>query len=319
MRFEGVYTPIITPYLDDYSVDWEGFERVVEHLVESGVHGIITAGTTGEYYAQSREERLALMKRTKELVSGRVPVIAGVGALRTEDAEDYARAAQKAGVDAVLLGAPYYAMPTERELVRHALSVDRAADLPVMLYNFPSRTGVNMGREFLDRVGRSGNFCAIKEASGDPTRLHMLAREYPHIQVSCGMDDQALEFFAWGARSWVCGASNFLPREHIALWRACVVDNDFEEGRRLMKAFLPLLELMEGGGKFVQNIKHGCLLEGMPAGPPRKPLRGLTKEEKRELATIRRTLKAAFTTATGQANGDIQTEGRGRHVAAGNA
>lgn len=294
MRFEGIYTPIITPYKSDYSIDWDGLAFMVEHLLDAGVHGIITAGTTGEYYAQTREERLEVMKRTKALVKGRVPIIAGVGALRTEDAEDFARAARALKYDAILLASPYYAMPTERELIRHALSVDRAANLPVMLYNFPGRTGVMMGREFLDRVGRSANFCAIKEASGDPARVHMLAREYPHIQLACGMDDQALEFFAWGARSWVCGASNFLPTEHAALWRACVVENDFDTGRRMMSAFLPLLELMENGGKFVQTVKYGCRLEGLPAGTPRKPLHPLEKGEIRELTSIHRTVKVAF-------------------------
>ena len=88
-----------------------------------------------------------------------------------------------------------------------------------MLYNYPGRMGINMGEEFLDRVARSRNFCAIKESSGDINRVHLLARDYPHIQMSCGMDDQALEFFAWGARSWVCGGSNFLPKEHVALYQ----------------------------------------------------------------------------------------------------
>src|SRR5699024_340164 len=160
----------------------------------------------------------------------------------------------------------------------------------IMLYNFPERTGVEMGREFLDRVGRSPNFCAIKEANGDAARLHMMVREYPHIQLSCGIDYQALEFFAWGSRSWVCGASNFLPGEHEALWQACVADNDFDTGRRLMKAFLPMLELLESGGKSVQTIKQGCRLEGLPAGPVRKPLYGLEKDEIRELTSVHRTL-----------------------------
>ena len=83
-----------------------------------------------------------------------------------------------------------------------------------------------MSEEYLDRVGRSPNFCAIKESSGDINRLHMLARDYPHIQTSCGMDDQALEFFAWGAESWICAGSNFAPEAHIALWKTCCVDGD---------------------------------------------------------------------------------------------
>jgi 4-hydroxy-tetrahydrodipicolinate synthase len=182
-------------------------------------------------------------------------------------------------------------MPTERELIRHCLAVDRAVNLPIMLYNFPARTGVAMDAEFLDRVGRNPNFCAIKESSGDVNRLHLLARDYPHIQMSCGMDDQALEFFAWGARSWVCGASNFLPKEHIALYQACGVEKDFDKGRRIMSAMLPLMRLLEQGGKFIQCIKYGCVLEGLPAGPVRKPLRELDQELKRQMNVICKTVK----------------------------
>ena len=90
---------------------------------------------------------------------------------------------------------------------------------------------------------------AVKESSGDINRVHLLARDYPHIQLSCGMDDQALEFFAWGARSWICAGSNFLPAEHIALWRACAAEGDFDKGRRIMSAMLPLMAVLEQGGK----------------------------------------------------------------------
>ena len=176
----------------------------------------------------------------------------------------------------------------------HALRIDRAVDLPIMLYNYPGRTGTMMGAEYLDRVGRSPNFRAIKESSGDINQVHMLAREYPHITLGCGMDDQALEFFAWGARVWVAGGSNFLPQEHYALYRACVLENDFNKGRRIMSALLPLMSVLEQGGKFVQTIKYGCELRGLKAGPPRLPLRPLNKEAKRDLAEVMKTLQATI-------------------------
>jgi 4-hydroxy-tetrahydrodipicolinate synthase len=173
----------------------------------------------------------------------------------------------------------------------NALAIDRAADLPIMLYNYPGRMGINMGEKFLDRVGRSRNVCAIKESSGDINRVHLLARDYPHIQMSCGMDDQALEFFAWGGRSWVCGGSNFLPKEHIALWKACVIDGNFTKGRRIMSAMMPLMRVLEQGGKFIQCIKHGCEMNGFRAGPPRPPLKGLNKDDKRQLEQVVRVVK----------------------------
>ena len=294
MRFEGIYTPIVTPYRADFSIDRDRFAEVVAMLIDAGVAGIVVAGTTGEYYAQSTEERLEMMALAKDLIGARVPLIVGTGAMRTEDSIGFAEAARGIGADALLVSTPPYAYPTGREIALHALAVDRAANLPVMLYNYPGRMSVNMDEDTLDRVGRSPNFCAIKESSGDPNRLHMLARDYPHIQLSCGMDDQALEFFAWGARSWVCAGSNFAPEAHVALYRACALEGDFAKGRRIMSAMLPLMRVLEQGGKFVQCIKHGLTLRGIDAGPPRRPLQPLNKDEKRELAGVVRTMNLAI-------------------------
>jgi len=147
-----------------------------------------------------------------------------------------------------------------------------------------------MGEEYLDRVGRSSNFCAIKESSGDINRLHLLARDYPHIQLCCGMDDQALEFFAWGASGWVCAGSNFAPEAHVALYEACRIEGNFDKGRRIMSAMMPLMRALEQGGKFIQSIKHGVTIRGLSAGPPRKPLQPLNKDEKRQLEQVVRVM-----------------------------
>lgn len=307
MRFEGIYTPVVTPFTADFSIDHDALTATIEHLIAVGVHGIIVAGTTGEYYAQTPDERLSLMRFAAERIRGRLPLVVGTGAIRTEDSILYAEAARAAGADALLVATPPYAYPTGREIALHALAIDRAADLPVMLYNYPGRMSVNMDEDTLDRVGRSPNFCAIKESSGDPNRLHMLARDYPHIQLSCGMDDQALEFFAWGARSWVCAGSNFAPEAHIALYEACAVSGDFATGRRIMSAMLPLMRVLEQGGKFVQCIKQGLSLRGIEAGPPRRPLQPLNKDEKRELAEVVRTMDATIAAILSEGAEDRQT------------
>ena len=286
MDFYGIYTPVITPYHGDFSIDEPAFDAMLEKLIADGVHGIIIAGTTGEYYAQTLEERVHLLKRGCDVIGGRLPVIGGTGAMRTEDAVFLATVAKDAGVDGILIATPPYSVPTGRENALHAIKVERAAGLPVMLYNYPGRMAAEMDEDFLDRVGQSPNFRAIKESSGDINRVHLLARRYPHIALSCGMDDQALEFFAWGARSWVCAASNFAASAHIALWRACVVDGDFSKGRRIMTAMLPLMQELEQGGKFIQSIKHGVELSGHVAGVPRLPLKPLNKDEKRALEQV---------------------------------
>jgi 4-hydroxy-tetrahydrodipicolinate synthase len=205
-----------------------------------------------------------------------------------------AKTAREIGADAILVGSPPYAVPTEQENALNTLVIDRAANLPIMLYNYPGRMGVDMGETYLDQVGRSKNIAGIKESSGDINRLHLLVRGYPHIAVCCGMDDQALEFFAWGARCWVAGGSNFLPREHIALYETCVLSGDFVKGRRIMSALMPLMRVLEQGGKFIQCIKHGCELAGLRAGPPRPPLLALTQDGKEELEDVVRAAKAAI-------------------------
>ncbi len=301
MQFEGIYTPVVTPYHADFSVNEAALAQTIDHLIGAGVHGIIVAGSTGEYYAQTMEERMWLMERCRDLIAGRVPMIVGTGAIRTEDSIEYALRAKALNADALLVATPPYAYPTGREIALHALAIDRAANLPVMLYNYPGRMSVNMDEECLDRLGRSPNFCAIKESSGDINRLHMLARDYPHIALSCGMDDQALEFFAWGARSWVCAGSNFAPEAHIALYRACAVDGDFTRGRAIMSAMMPLMRVLEQGGKFVQCIKHGLTLRGIDAGPPRKPLQPLNKDDRRELDEVIRTMNTTIAAIEGAA------------------
>lgn len=293
MKYEGIYTPAVTPLASDGQIDKKAFAAILEYLIGSGVHGIIIGGSTGEYYAHTPQERFDLAAYAKDVIGGRLPLIVGTGATRTEDAIEYAKAAKAIAADAILVTTPPYALPTDQENALHAIAIDRAAGLPIMLYNYPGRMGVSMGEEYLARVSRLKNVVAIKESSGDMARVHLLARHYPQIQLSCGWDDQALEFFAWGARSWVCAGSNFLPREHVALYKACVVEKDFDKGRKIMSAMMPLMNALDGG-KFVQSIKYGCELNGFDVGSVRSPLRPLNSDEKRGLRTVVNTLKRSI-------------------------
>ncbi|AUF96596.1 4-hydroxy-tetrahydrodipicolinate synthase [Pseudomonas fluorescens] len=292
MKFEGIYTPAITPLDADGNIDKAAFAEVLEYLVEAKVHGIIIGGSTGEYYAHTAQERFDLAAQAKDVLHGRLPLIVGTGAIRTEDSVAYAEAAKAIKADALLVGSPPYALPTQQEVAEHVLAVDRAAGLPIMLYNYPARMGVHMGPELFDALAGCRNIVAIKESSGDMAQLHRLATKLPHIALSCGWDDQALEFFAWGARSWVCAGSNFIPREHVALYQACVIENDFVKGRQIMAAMMPLMDFLEGG-KFVQSIKYGCELNGLRTGGVRAPLKGLQDSEKAELKEVVATLKRA--------------------------
>ncbi|HBB78539.1 dihydrodipicolinate synthase family protein [Stutzerimonas nitrititolerans] len=299
MKFEGIYTPAITPLNADGQIDRAAFADVLEYLIEARVHGIIIGGSTGEYYAHTAQERFDLGALAKDVIGNRMPLIIGTGAVRTEDSVEFAKAAKALKADAILVGSPPYALPTEAENAAHALAVDKAAGLPIMLYNYPGRMSVSMGREFFSTVlAASQNFVAIKESSGEMVQLHMLAREFPNLQVSCGWDDQALEFFAWGAQSWVCAGSNFIPREHVALYEACVVEKNFDKGRRIMSAMMPLMDFLECG-KFVQSIKFGCELAGLRPGGVRAPLQGLDDNERQRLQAIVGELKAEVAAIVG--------------------
>lgn len=294
MRFTGIITPIVTPFAGDGGLDWRAWEQVIEHQIEQGAHGLIVGGTTGEFYALTNEERVEQFRRARHIVRGRLPVLGGVNALRSDECPALAEAARAAGLDGLLVAPPPYSLPTPKELALHCRRIDRAAGLPVMLYNYPGRSGADMGEEFLSRVSRSGNFRAIKESSGDIGRLHVLARDFPHLDLLCGADDQALEFFAWGAAGWVCGAANCLPMESRALHERCATRGDFSVGRELMKSILPMMVLLERSGKYIQCVKRACDTLGIPGGgPTRPPMRPLTKEEERKVDETIVTLKAA--------------------------
>ena len=298
MKFEGIYTPAITPLAADGSIDYPAFADVLEYLIESKIHGIIIGGSTGEYYAQTTQERFELVAKAKDVINGRLPLIVGTGAIRTEDSVAFAAHAKEIKADALLVGTPPYALPTQEEIVIHVNAVDKAADLPIMLYNYPGRMGVQMGNEVFAALAGNKNVKAIKESTGDAANLHLLATRYPQISLSCGWDDQALEFFAWGAQSWVCAGSNFIPKEHVALYQACVVENDFVKGRKIMAAMIPLMDFLETG-KFVQSIKYGVEVAGLKTGGVRAPLQSLTGAEKETLKGIIATLKSEVASVTG--------------------
>ncbi|KIQ00405.1 MULTISPECIES: dihydrodipicolinate synthase family protein [Pseudomonas] len=300
MNFDGIFTPAITPLQSNGEIDHGAFAEVLEYLIEAKVHGIVIGGSTGEYYAHTSEERIALITRAREVIGNRLPLVIGTGAIRTEDSVLFAEVAKSQKADAILVGTPPYALPTQQEIAEHVLTVDKAAGLPIMLYNYPGRMNVAMQPQFFDAVAACKNIQAIKESSGDMASLHHLAVHRPNLQISCGWDDQALEFFAWGARSWVCAGSNFVPREHVALYEACVIEKDFDKGRRIMAAMLPLMDFLEGG-KFVQSIKHGCEISGLRAGGVRTPLKDMSSEEKTELERVVAALKKNVSLITQEA------------------
>jgi 4-hydroxy-tetrahydrodipicolinate synthase len=271
--FEGIFVALATPMTAGQEVDYDNLRSMVNYMIGQGVHGIIPLGSTGEYYALSPDERQAVVAAVIDAAGGRVPVVVGTNAGATRDVVNYALQAQQFGAAGVLLAAPYYSLPTPDELVEHIRAVDRAIGVPIMLYNYPARTGVDMTPDVVERLAELDNVRYIKESTGDASRMSEIIRRCgKRISVFCGCDTLAIESFEAGAVGWVGGAVNLLPAQHVELFDLAVKRKDAKGARECYDRMRPTLELMEGGGKYTQWVKAGCGIMGHPVGPPRQPL-----------------------------------------------
>jgi 4-hydroxy-tetrahydrodipicolinate synthase len=188
-----------------------------------------------------------------------------------------------------MLAAPYYSLPRPEELFAHFRAVNNAIGIPIVLYNYPGRTGVDMPPEFIERLAALSNVRYVKESTGEMPRItELLRRCGDRLGVFCGCDTIALESLMMGAIGWIGGVANVLPESHASLYNLAVVEKSFGTARKLFFRMLPLLELMEGGGKYTQFVKAACGLAGHPVGPPRRPLLIPTPAER---ASLRQALK----------------------------
>ena len=272
-ELRGIFPALVTPMTATEEIDLSALATHVDRLIEAGgVHGVIPLGSTGEYYALSPRERQAVVQTTVEAAGGRVPVVVGANAASTREVLHFARQAEQSGAAGVLLAAPYYSLPSCHELFEHFRTVDQAINIPIMLYNYPGRTGVDMVPDLIERLAELENVRYVKESSGDVTRISEIIRRCgQRLKVFCGCDTLALECFVLGAAGWVGGGSNFLPRSHVRLYAAAVEREDFLAARKLHYQLLPVLGILEQG-KYTQLVKAGCGLMGHPVGPPRRPL-----------------------------------------------
>ena len=285
--FEGAFSAMVTPMTLAQEVDYETLASFADYLVEAGVGGIIPLGSTGEYYALSDQEREAVVAATLDAVGGRVPVLVGTNGGSTRQVVAYSQQAQAQGADGLLLAAPYYSLPTPGELFEHFRVVDSAVDIPIMLYNYPGRTGVDMMPDLVGQLAELDNVRYVKESTGDMARVGEIIRRFgDKITVFCGCDTLALESFCMGAAGWVSGVVNVLPAQHAELFDLAVVKKDLPAARHLYYGLLPTLSLMESGGKYTQLVKAGCGIMGHPVGPPRQPLGPPSEEELASLAEV---------------------------------
>jgi 4-hydroxy-tetrahydrodipicolinate synthase len=270
MLLEGVYTPVVTPFDHEGEIDLETLTRVIEHQLQSGVRGIVSCGTTGEYYACTFDERVALMTHTRDVAQG-AHLLAGCNAGSTREVIRLGLAARDLGYDGLLLSAPHTSLPTQAELGAHYASVASGVGLPIVLYNYPARAGVEIGFDALDAIADVPEIVAIKESSGDFSRFLTLRRRYAgRIEVMCGSDDQAVDYFSWGVRSWLAGTANVLPQQHVVVLEAAL-RGDHAVAHRLFEGMLPWVQDMESGS-YNQKAKLGLAHVGIACGDVRQPL-----------------------------------------------
>lgn len=291
-KIEGVFPVLITPMLNEKEIDWEGFKNNIEHFIKEGVGGIAINGSTGEFVSLTKEERFKAVEVAVEQVNGRVTLIAGTAAETTLDAIEFTQQAEKAGADAALLINSYYAHPKEDEIYEHFKVVAESVKFPVMIYNNPFTSGVNISVDTILKVGRDvENITHVKESSGEIRNVRDISRQGKgFIKTFCGADDMVLESFLVGATGWISVAGNIAPRLAIDLYEN-VKKGEFEAAWDVYDRLLPLCNFLEGSGKYVQIVKRAMEMQGLAGGPSRRPRLGLNEEEEAKLKELLKSIE----------------------------
>lgn len=274
MQFEGILAVTITPFKEDYSIDMKAYLELVDFMVDNKVNSLIINGSTGEFASMSDDERYMIVDKVIKHVHGRVPVIVGCSANSTIDVIKHCKHAEDHGAQAIMLVHPFYCLPTEEELHHHYLVVDKAVNIPIMIYNNPFTSGIDMTPMMFKRVvENTKNIRTLKESSSDVRRVHEVIRLCgPDVTVVNGWDDIIYESLCLGAKGWVAGTANIVPKQCVELYKLTCIDKNFEKAQRLYYQMLELLTMVEGEGMFVQYIKAGLKLIGKDGGIPRPPM-----------------------------------------------
>jgi 4-hydroxy-tetrahydrodipicolinate synthase len=241
--WKGCGTALVTPFDEKGRIDFGALERFVNWQIERGIDFLVPCGTTGESATLSGDERKAVTAAVVQVANGRVPVIAGAGGNHTAKAVFWARDAAEVGADGILSVSPMYNRPGPEGLYRHYSALSEATELPILLYNVPSRTGSDLDVETILRLAEIPRIVGLKEASGNFAKIARLMTALPDdFLVFSGEDSTALALIALGARGLISVVSNEIPRDMSALVRAAL-EGDWAEARRLQRRYLPLMEM----------------------------------------------------------------------------
>jgi dihydrodipicolinate synthase/N-acetylneuraminate lyase len=278
-EFHGVLPALITPFTDDGSaLDVEALHAFVERLIGAGVGGLVPGGSTGEFTTLSHAERRQLVEETVAAAGGRVPVVAGTGALSTRETVELSVHAERAGAAAVMVVPPFYDALSWPELQAHYGAVADAIAIPIMYYNLPSATGVTLTAEQLRALPVS----CLKDTGGDASAaMELIQTGGPTLLNGC--DTQTFGALAAGVRAVVWGAASIIPEECVELHRLLIDDIDLPAARALWARIWPLCKLLEDSS-YAAAVKAGCRIAGVTTGPVRAPLLELDEDARRRLA-----------------------------------
>ena len=268
MRFHGSITALVTPFKNN-KIDEAALVKIVKHQIASGTDGLVPVGTTGESPTLSHEEHHRVIQIVVQAAAGKVPVIAGTGSNSTEEAVSLTKYAKKIGADGALLAAPYYNKPTQEGLYRHYEAVAKASDLPIVLYNIPGRSVVNIAPETIARLAKIPNIVAVKEASGSMDQASHI-RSLCDIDILSGDDSLTLPLLALGAKGVISVLSNVLPKDVSGLVDAFFA-GDHDKAQKMHYRLFKLCRAM-----FVETnpipIKRAMKLLGFCSDELRLPL-----------------------------------------------
>ncbi|WP_314241104.1 dihydrodipicolinate synthase family protein [Empedobacter tilapiae] len=287
--FKGVIAYPVTPFDQNENIDLPLFKKQVERLVTSGSHAIAPLGSTGVMPYLNDTEKEAITEATMQQVAGRVPTLVGVSNLTTERTIYHAQFAEKAGATAVMIIPMSYWKLSDQEIIKHYDSVASKISIPIMVYNNPATSGVDMSPNLLKRLLEIPNVTMVKESSGDVQRMHYLRRELGEdVAFYNGSNPLALAAFSAGANGWCTAAPNLIPELNIALYNA-IQENDLQKARELFYQQMDLLKFIVAKG-LPRSIKAGLDLLGIGGGHFKSPLNALNENEVEELKNILKTL-----------------------------
>jgi len=284
--FKGVFTVLITPMTSEQDIDINGLKENIDWQIGQGIPGICVLGSTGEFASLSVEERLNIAETAVKHINGRIPCIIGTAAESTRETIFYTKHAKEIGADGVLIINPYYCRPSFDEIYLHYKAVSEAVDIPIMVYNNPGHTGVDMSPELLVKICQLKNIDYVKDASGDLRRVADIKRlANGKVTIFCGGEDLALLNFTLGATGWICVCGNLIPREAKQLLEL-VKQGKVEEANLLFVRLYPLLDILENSPKSLQIVKRSLELMGHPSGPCRFPRQPLSESESDKLLVL---------------------------------